>query len=412
MFGSLLRRREITSLSQICSRSMVGGRRAFSDSSSTSQQPQSQTPPLSLYTWGTNANGCLLQDTTEKVVWQPVKVTSIPKESRIVGVTCGPTDTAVVLDNGDVLVAGTNKLGQLGLGHTNPVPQLTKIPNLPPAEKVSMGPNNTAVVTQDGDLYTFGFGGSLVAGMGCLGHGNGDSYLEPKLVESLVEDGCYAKDVAMGESHMTVLTREGEVLTTGASSYGRLGNGETSVDQLFLEPVEILKKADQIAGGKSFTLALADGVIYGWGRNHKGQLGTGFGMAVDMYSMEQVPYLLDADELLNRTVTKIAAGHSHAACITSSGELFTWGSSLHLEPVRVVEVLHTKIIDVKCGNDYTMALSEDHHIYVWGPGKTGVLGLGSNTKNVNQAQRIHGLTDYRVVSMAAGWAHAACLVEE
>jgi alpha-tubulin suppressor-like RCC1 family protein len=364
---------------------------------------------LSLYTWGTNVNGSLLQSTTEKIVWEPTKV---DLGEAVVGVTCGSTDTAVILENGDVIVAGTNKSGQLGLGHTNPVAEWTKIPDLPPAEKVAFGQGNTAVVTRDGDLYTFGFGGSLVAGMGCLGQGDGKSYLEPQLVESLVEDGCYAKDATMGESHMTVLTREGEVLTTGSSSYGRLGNGETSVDQLFLEPVEILRTADQIAGGKSFTLALAEGVIYGWGRNHKGQLGTGFGMAVDMYSMEQVPYLLDADELLNRTVTKVAAGNNHAACITENGELFTWGSSLFLEPVRVPEVLHTKIIDIECGNDYTMALSEDHQIYVWGAGKTGVLGLGSNTKNLNQAQLIHGLTDHRVVSMSAGWAHAACLVED
>jgi alpha-tubulin suppressor-like RCC1 family protein len=372
----------------------------------------SQSAPLSslsLYTWGTNANGCLLQDTTEKIIWEPTKV---ELESEIVNVTCGPTDTAVVMENGDVLVAGTNKSGQLGLGHTNPVPRLTKIPDLPPAVKVSLGPNNAAVVTRDGDLYTFGFGGSLVAGVGCLGHGNGETYLQPKLVESLVEDGCYAADVSMGESHMTVLTREGEVLTTGASSSGRLGNGETSLDQLFLEPVEILKTADQIAGGKSFTLALKDGVVYGWGRNHKGQLGTGFGMAVDMYSMEQVPYLLDADELLNGRVIKVAAGPDHACCITDGGELFTWGSQLFLEPVRVPEVLHTKIIDIACGRDYSMALSEDSHIYIWGAGKTGVLGLGTNNKNLNQAKLMYNLTDHKVVSMSAGWAHAACLVEE
>jgi alpha-tubulin suppressor-like RCC1 family protein len=276
---------------------------------------------------------------------------------------------------------------------------------------MAFGPQIAALITTEGDLYTFGFGGSLVAGMGSLGHGNGESYTSPKRVESMVEDGCYAQDVVCGESHLTVLTTEGELLTTGASSYGRLGNGETSVDTLYLEPVEILREAKQIAGGKSFTLALDnDGVVHGWGRNHKGQLGTGFGMAVDMYSMEQVPTPIDSDELVNRTVTKIAAGPNHAACITSSGELFTWGSSLNLEPVRVPEVLHTKIVDVACGNDYTMALSEDDQIYVWGRGKTGVLGMGSTTKNLNQAQMIKTLADQKVVAMSAGWAHAACLV--
>ena len=81
---------------------------------------------------------------------------------------------------------------------------------------------------------------------------------------------------------MTVLTTEGEVLTCGAGSYGRLGNLETHEDQLFLEPVEMLRSGvSDISGGKSFTMALKDGQIHAFGRGDKGQLGTGFGLAVD-----------------------------------------------------------------------------------------------------------------------------------
>ena len=75
----------------------------------------------------------------------------------------------------------------------------------------------------------------------------------------------------------------------------------------------------------------------------RGKLGTGYGLAVDMYAMAEVPSPIEADELLGRRVVKIAAGHSHAACITESGELFFWGSTLHLEPERVVSLLHTKV---------------------------------------------------------------------
>ena len=385
---------------------------------STSNNQSIQQRDYSVYAWGTNKNGVLLQSTSDSVIWEPHRPTTLEEskveEQNVTDVVCGATDTAIILEDGSVYVCGTNKNGQLGLGHTNPVPSLTKIPNIPPISQVAFGPSMAALITKDeGDVYTCGFGGSLVSGMGCLGHGDGDSITEFKKVDSLVEDGCVAQDVECGESSMVVLTTEGEILTTGASAYGRLGNGETSVDSLYLEPVEVLQKATQIASGKSFTLALSpEGTLYGWGRNHKGQLGTGFGMAVDMYSMENVPVPIDSDELINRTVTKIAAGPNHSACVTSSGELFTWGMQLHLEPVRVNEVLHTKIVDVVCGNDYTMALSEDHHIYVWGKGKTGALGLGSSNKQCNQAQMIKSLVDDNVVKMSAGWAHAACLVEE
>jgi alpha-tubulin suppressor-like RCC1 family protein len=403
--------------------------RCFSSSTTTTATATTTTPHASesllLYTWGTNKNGCLLQEnadpTTTSIVWQPELAnvwndycSRAASQPSISSIACGVAETGLVTSDGTVLVAGENKKGQLGLGHKNPVPTLTEIPNLEPMSKMVLGPNTGALISKEnGDLYTFGFGGSLVQGLGLLGHGNGETYLSPKLVESLVEDRCSVQDVVLGESHTTVLTTEGEVLTTGAGSYGRLGNGETSEDSLYFDAVEILQEGNvtQIAGGKSFTLALTkEGIVYGWGRNHKGQLGTGFGMAVDMYSMEQIPTPIDADELINRTVTKIAAGSSHAACITTSGELFWWGMSLNLEPVRVAEVLHTKIIDVACGQDYTMALSEDHHIYIWGAGKTGVLGVGSDTKNLNQAQMIKSMADKEIISMAAGWTHAACLV--
>jgi len=169
----------------------------------------------------------------------------------------------------------------------------------------------------------------------------------------LVEDGCFVDQVQVGESHMTVLTTEGEVLTTGAGSYGRLGNFDT-VDQLYLEPVELLTSASgviQIAGGKSFTLALTnDGVVYGWGRNHKGQLGTGLGLAVDMYAMQAVPEPIEADELLGRKVTKIAAGHSHAACVRklpsqNCCEIFDHVSQCHFLFVLTHHVVYRSLLE-------------------------------------------------------------------
>jgi alpha-tubulin suppressor-like RCC1 family protein len=315
---------------------------------------------------------------------------------------CGPTSgksnsTAIVLDNGHVYVAGDNAQGHLGVGHSNPVPTLTRLEfdidgvPLPPMSHVVFGsaPSMALISKETGDLFTCGFGGSLVQGTGWLGHGNGESYMTPKRVDSLVEDGCCVQSVVMGDAHMTVLTTEGEVLSAGASSYGRLGNGEThGVDQLYLEPVELLQggaggsgSTMSIVGGKSFTIALKDGILYVWGRNHKGQLGTGFGMAVDMYSMENVPTPMDrfdGNELLHQEIVQVAAGPSHAACVTKGGELYVWGMGTYLEPHKVQQVLHTKIQNVYCGgNDSTFALSEAGHLYAWGKGgkKSGMLGL-------------------------------------
>ena len=401
----------------------MNSRRSFSSSTTTFSQNSS------LYTWGTNNSGSLLQEDSDDskidskgILWEPQPAAaSLLDGNKLVDICCGHSETMIITEDGRVWVTGENKNGQLGLGHKNPVatPTELKVDGVDKFRKGVIGINTGALISENGDLYTFGFGGSALQGVGCLGQGDGESYLTPKLVESLVEDGCQVEDVTLGESHTTVLTTEGEVLTTGASNYGRLGNGETSEDTLYFDVVEILPSENitQIAGGESFTLALTkEGIIYGWGKNAKGQLGTGYGMAVDMYAMEEIPTPMEGDELANRKVTKIAAGTNHSACITSGGEIFWWGSSLHLEPVRVSEVLHTKIIDIACGLDYTLALSEDQELYAWGAGKTGVLGIGPDTKTVHQAQRIRSLTgdstDQEITHLSAGSMLAACLVNK
>ncbi|KAL7543850.1 hypothetical protein ACHAWF_007469 [Thalassiosira exigua] len=131
-------------------------------------------------------------------------------------VFCGATGTAMLLDDGRCFVMGSNKHGQLGMGSsTKESIKPIHLPLPDPVAKASLGPNFSALLTTTGDLYTFGYGGSRIYGMGCLGHGNMDSHPTPTVVQSLIEDGCYASDVHCGEYSMTVLTTEGEVLTCG-----------------------------------------------------------------------------------------------------------------------------------------------------------------------------------------------------
>jgi alpha-tubulin suppressor-like RCC1 family protein len=323
---------------------------------------------------------------------------------------CGATGTAMVLNDGRCFVFGSNKNGELGIGQgRKETEKPIHVPLPDPVAKASLGPNFSAFLTTTGDLYTCGYGGSVVNGMGCLGQGNMESYHTPTLVNSLVEDGCYAADVQCGEYSMTVLTTEGEVLTCGSGSYGRLGNLET-IDQLYLEPVEMIAGDDviQIAGGFAFSLALnKGGIIHAWGRNNEGQLGTGMGLAVDMYAMESLPRPIEGN-LEGRHVTRVAAGHTHAAAVTSNGELFTWGMNYVHEPRLETSLLHTKIIDVACGQNYTLALDKQGRVYSMGKGKTGVLGLAS-TKRSAYPVLVEGIpAEEKVVTMSAGYAHVAC----
>ena len=150
-------------------------------------------------------------------------------------------------------------------------------------------------------------------------------------------------------------------------------------------------------------------------------------MSVDMYAMAEVPTEVASDELNSMRVSKIAAGHSLAACITDDGRLYYWGMSLFLEPEYVNALLHTKVVDVACGDDYWMALGEDGLLYSYGSGKAGVLGtpippptvvmgrelsipFQAKQRRQNQACLVEALADKRVTQVSAGWKHAAALV--
>jgi alpha-tubulin suppressor-like RCC1 family protein len=196
--------------------------------------------------WGTDTKGSLLKPPDrreEKVVDVPQLIQEVPWKAGssnnnsqeeagggLARVVCGATDTALVLNNGQCYLLGENKYGQLGFGHKDPVatPALVTLPpssssTVVTAEEadatscyskitdVALGSSFAAVVDADGFLYTSGFGGSVVSGMGMLGHGNAESLMSFTLVQSLVEDECRVKQVQVGESHMTVLTTEGEV---------------------------------------------------------------------------------------------------------------------------------------------------------------------------------------------------------
>jgi alpha-tubulin suppressor-like RCC1 family protein len=213
-------------------------------------------------------------------------------------------------------------------------------------------------------------------------------------------------------------------LTSGAGSFGRLGNYET-VDQLYLEPVEVLTPETSIvsiASGESFTLALSkDGVVYVWGRNHMGQLGTGLGLhgtgkrwTNSPYSMQVVPEPITTSDLSRRHIVSISAGHSHAAAISEQGELFVWGMGLYMEPVRVEELRHTRVVAVSCGHDYTLALDVDGNLHSLGMGQTSFFGV----RRLNSPVLLEALETQasngrrRVVKISAGWRIAACIVEE
>jgi alpha-tubulin suppressor-like RCC1 family protein len=81
------------------------------------------------------------------------------------------------------------------------------------------------------------------------------------------------KAVACGESHTLALDASGLLWAWGWNYFGQLGTGDTTPR---FQPVPIMHDIKAISAGQYFSLALdSRGRVWAWGDNSNGQLGTG-----------------------------------------------------------------------------------------------------------------------------------------
>lgn len=92
------------------------------------------------------------------------------------------------------------------------------------------------------------------------------------------------------------------------------------------------------------------------------------------------------DDLAGVIVTAVACGGLHAAAVSESGEIYTWGKSPHGQlghgdratlssRRRVLGMAPHRVAAVACGRSHTLALTSNGALYAWGSNEFGQLGL-------------------------------------
>ena len=146
-------------------------------------------------------------------------------------------------------------------------------------------------------------------------------------------------------------------------------------------------------------LCLTDaGEVWSWGQGEGGRLGHG-----DQTSCDR-PRLVSA--LVGRRVTRVAAGSSYSAAVTSEGELWTWGRGHYGRlgqgstedcslPGLVAALLGQRVVDVALGTGdaQSLAVTDTGVVYSWGDGDYGKLGRGGSegSKVPRLVERLSGL---------------------
>lgn len=208
-----------------------------------------------VYVWGSNSEGQLGLGESVTVVDSPKRI-ELPH--TVAFISCGYYHTALVTEEGKLLMCGEGENGKLGLSRENrnvfvPTPVNINVP----IRSVACGGNHTIAVSMDGDVYGFGsnLSGQLGLGREVL------SFSVPECVETLL--GKHICAAACGEIHTAFLTVEGHMYSCGDGRHGKLcieiENGDEGSVQCTPQPVTRFSqyRVKQVACGGCHTMVQA-----------------------------------------------------------------------------------------------------------------------------------------------------------
>ena len=156
----------------------------------------------------------------------------------------------------------------------------------------------------------------------------------------------------IGQGHILMLTRSGDLYGMGENRTGELGTGTCSL--LPHAPVRILSGVREAKASLGFSFALKDdGTVWAWGRNDVGQLGVG--VEISRYTLgkgyavnEGLAFTAEPVQLsfTDTPIVQIGVGAESAYALDSEHRLWVWGKDINRESVAKPTVHKTGVLFV------------------------------------------------------------------
>lgn len=161
------------------------------------------------------------------------------------------------------------------------------------------------------------------------------------------------------------------------------------------------------------------GVAYIWGTDRYGQLGLALADEEEVPDQVTLPYPRMLTSLKDYVIKEISAGAEHCIAITIEGLCFAWGKNDNNQlglgpdnpgkvsfPVPIKSV--SQISKACCGYEHTVLLGDDCRVYTMGLGEGGVLGHG-NVLSVMYPKVIQSLKNIKIKQISCGGYHTTAL---
>lgn len=310
--------------------------------------------------------GTALITATSNSLTASCEITVVGSTLNIKDVKSGLFSTMVLLDNGDVYAAGTNKVtntnGLLGNGDNDIATSFSKV-LIDNVDKIFVGDYNNVFIKKDGTIWASGSNHYRQYG---------DNYtLEYAPIQLNISD---VKEVAIGSFWIAYLKHDGTVWVSGNNSDGQLGTGNTNnVTTLTKTSMTNVKQIG--AGTKHLVVLKNDGSVYATGCNTQGELGIGNAISKSSFTYSTTG------------ISKIYVGNRQTFYIKNDGTVWangygmygalgTGGNNFLTTPTKLGL---SDIVDINTSTMNTLFLKSDGTLL--GSGDNSVKQLGENPLN-------------------------------
>jgi alpha-tubulin suppressor-like RCC1 family protein len=221
----------------------------------------------------------------------------------------------------------------------------------------------------------------------------------------VVEEG---EQIAAGANHTLKRDADGTLWLWGDNAKGQLGLDPMLVGEA-RTPVKHpdLSGVVAVAAGDNFSIILKeDGTVWSFGQNDYGQLGNGTSTTGSTYDPQQVLGGAMGTTHLEGIV-EIAAGVAHVLALHKDGTLYAWGwnnsgnlgdgtTSVRHAPVEVsASTIDGAIVAIDAGQNRSLALTGGGDVYAW--------GRRSHDGSTESSTPYHVSDLSNITAIASGW---------
>jgi regulator of chromosome condensation len=274
---------------------------------------------------------------------------------------------------------------------------------------------------------------------------NGKHYFQAPTRLISPSSNVKVSSVACGENHILILSTTGALFAWGVNEGYRLGiasHGANVVGSPARINLPHSPRVVRVAAGSMHSFAINSvGDVWGWGLNLCGQIGIDIGEGGSgevIQTPQQVSAMSNGSSILSGShIVDIACGEFHSVFLLDDGCVFTCGvydsGQLGLGPARVLasvnKVHHPhvwvgvavprqvqfpplsckweRIIGIEADSRRSMAWTKSH-LFIWGMGNIGELGLGPTINEVFQPTLVD-LAGWKPAQVSCGGQHSLAL---